>query len=95
MNHMANNEELLTKVDIQKIAEEGAKIYERIKNQHDSKEKGKFLAIEIESEDVFLGETSAEALMSARQAHPNKVFYVVKIGYDVAETMAKSFIERE
>lgn len=32
---MNNTEELIKKADIQKIGEEGAKIYEKIKNQHE------------------------------------------------------------
>lgn len=93
---MNNNEELIKKADIQKIAEEGAKIYDQIKINYDPKERGKFLAIDIDSKKVYLGNTSAEALELARQNHPNhpnKVFYVVKIGFDVAETMARSFSE--
>ncbi|MEK7562671.1 MAG: hypothetical protein AAB509_03260 [Patescibacteria group bacterium] len=90
-----NNEELIKKTDIQKIAEEGAKIYEEIKVNYDPKEKGKFLAIDIDSKKVYLGNTSAEALELAREHHPNKVFYVIKIGFDVAETMAKSFINEQ
>ncbi|MFH1252761.1 MAG: hypothetical protein V1664_00285 [Candidatus Uhrbacteria bacterium] len=88
-----NNEELLKKTDIQKIAEEGSRIYEQIKVNYDPKEKGKFLAIEIESKNVYLGNTSAETLELARQNQPNKIFYVVKIGFDVAETMAQSFTQ--
>ena len=90
---MNNNDELIKKADIQKIAEEGAKIYEKIKIQYEPKENGKFLAIDIESEDSFLGNSSAEALESARQKHPGKVFYVVKIGFDFAETMAETFMK--
>lgn len=91
---MSNNtEELIKKADIQKIAEEGAKIYEQIKVKYDPKEKGKFLAIDIDSKEAYLGDTSAEALELAKEHHPNKVFYVVKIGFDVAETMARSFYE--
>lgn len=90
-----NNEELIKKVDIQRIAEEGAKIYDKIKIQYDPKEKGRFLAIDIESKKAYLGNTSAEALELAREHHPNKVFYVVKIGFDVAETMARSFSESQ
>ncbi|MFA6554288.1 MAG: hypothetical protein WCS89_02155 [Candidatus Paceibacterota bacterium] len=88
-----NNEELIKKADIQKIAEKGKTIYEQIKVIYDPKEKGKFLAIDVDSEKVYLGKTSAEAVVLAKQNHPNKVFYVVKIGFDVAETMAKSFLE--
>ncbi len=92
---MDNNEELIKKTDIQKIAEEGAKIYAQVKVNYDPKERGKFLAVEIESKNVYLGNTSAEALESARQNHPNKLFYVVKIGFDAAETMAQSFAEKK
>lgn len=88
---MDNNEELIKKADIQKIAKEGAKIYEQIKVNYEPKEKGKFLAIDIDSKNAYLGHTSAGALELARQNHPNKIFYVIKIGFDVAETTARSF----
>ncbi len=88
---MSNNDELIKKANIQKIAEEGTKIYESLKLQYEPVQNGKFLAIDIESKEAYLGNTSAEALELARQKHPKKVFYVVKIGFDVAETMARSF----
>jgi len=86
------NDDLIKQADIQRIAEEGAKIYQRIKDQYDPKEKGRFLAIDIESQKSYLGDSSAEALEVARKNHPNKIFYVIKIGFDVAETMAQSFM---
>lgn len=92
---MNNNDELIKNADIQKIAEEGAQIYAQVKANYDPKEKGKFLAIEIESKNVYLGNTSAEALVLAKQNHPDKIFYVVKIGFDTAETMAQSFLENK
>ena len=93
---MSNNtEELIKKADIQRIAEEGAKIYEQTKVNYDPKEKGKFLAIDIDSKETYLGNSSAEALELARARHPNKVFYVIKIGFDVAETMARTFYENK
>ena len=87
-----NNDDLIKQTDIQRIAEEGSKIYQEIKSQYDPKEKGKFLAIDIESKKTYLGSTSAEAVEAARKNHPNKIFYVIKIGFDVAETMAQSFM---
>lgn len=90
---MTANDDLIKKADIHRIAEEGAKIYEGIKGAHDPKNKGKFLAIEISSGNAYLGTTSADALELARQHHPNTIFYIVKIGFDVAETMAKSFLK--
>lgn len=91
---MANNEDLLKDADIQKIAEKGAKIYDRIKIKYEPQDNGKFLAIDVDSENEYLGNTSAEALTLARAKHPHKVFYVVKIGFDVVETMAKSYVEK-
>lgn len=85
---MSNSEELMKKADIQKIAEEGAQIYESIKLQFEPVQNGKFLAIDIESKDTFMGNTSSEAVELARKAHPNKIFYVVKIGFSAAETLA-------
>lgn len=85
-------EELLKKVDIQKIARDGAAIYERIKTQYDPEKKGKYLAIEIDSKDIYIGNTSAEALVMAREQHPDKIFYVVKVGFETAETVAESFV---
>lgn len=88
---MRNNDELIKKADIQKIAEEGAKIYQRIKVKYEPQHNGKFLAIDIDSGKEYLGNTSAEAVELARQHHPDKVFYVMKIGFDTVETIAHSF----
>lgn len=83
-----DQEELIKNADIQKIAKEGAKIYESVRSRHEPGNNGKFLAIDIDSKEVFLGNTSSEAVELARKAHPNRVFYVVKIGFSAAETLA-------
>lgn len=85
------NKELLKKVDIQKIAEQGAQIYEKIKGNYEPKENGKFLAIDIDTQKIYLGTTSTEALELAKKTYPKKIFYVVKIGFNFAEMLAKSF----
>lgn len=90
-----NNDSLIKKTDVEKIAREGTRIYEKIKSNYDPKEKGKFLAIEIESQKAYLGTASADAVNTARQSHPNKIFYVVKIGFDTAETIAHSFLDKK
>ncbi|MDP2669060.1 MAG: hypothetical protein Q8P07_04475 [bacterium] len=88
MTNTNNTEDLIKKADIQKIAEEGSKIYEAIRPQYEPVKNGKFLAIDIESKDTYIGNTSSEAVELARKAHLNKVFYVVKIGFSAAETLA-------
>ena len=73
------NEDLIKRADIQKIATEGARIYAKFKIKYEPKENGKFLAIDIDSENTYLGNTSADALELAKQHHPKKVFYVVQV----------------
>ncbi len=85
------SDELIKKADLQKIVDEGAKIYNIIKNKYEPKENGKFLAIDIGSKDVYFAETSADAVELARKNHPKKVFYVVKIGFETAENIARTF----
>ncbi|MBI2551921.1 hypothetical protein HYW17_01305 [Candidatus Uhrbacteria bacterium] len=80
---------LVKQVDIEQIAREGRKIYEQIKGEYGPKDRGKFLAIDIDTSEVFIGNTSAEAVEEAKKKYPEKVFYVVKIGYSAAETLAR------
>lgn len=86
-----SDEELIKEADIQKIAEEGSKIYQGIKAGYEPQENGKFLAIDIDSKKAYIGTTSAEAVGLARKNHPKKVFYIVKIGFNFAEMLSKSF----
>ena len=72
------NIDLYQDVNIQHVAFEGNKIYENIKSRY-AKDKGKFLAIDIESGDVFLNESNSEAVLDAQNKYPDHVFYVVKI----------------
>lgn len=85
---MQNNEELIRQADIQKIAQEGVSIYEAVRLQYEPVQNGKFLAINVESKETFLGDTTSEAVEKARKAHPEKVFYVVKIGFSASEILA-------
>jgi hypothetical protein len=84
-------DELIKNADLQKIVTEGARIYEKLKINYEPKENGKFLAIDIDTEKEYFGETSADAVELARQNHPKKVFYVVKIGFEAAENIARMF----
>lgn len=87
-------EELTKDADLENIAKEGSIIYEKIKDKYNSSYPGQFLSIDIGSGDAFVAPTSAEAVVLARQAHPNTVFFVIKIGFDAAETMVHLFPEK-
>ena len=82
-------DELIKKADLGKIVAEGDKIYESVKSQYEPQHNGKFLAIEPESKKVFFGNESVDAMVAAKKEFPDKVFYLVKIGYGYTETLAK------
>jgi len=86
------DEDLIKNADMQKIGDEGQKIYEEIKLKYEPAQNGKFLAIEVESKDVYLADSTVEAVAAAKKEHPDKVFYVVKTGFDYVETMANYFL---
>jgi len=81
--------EPIKNVNIQQLAEEGNRIYEEVKHQYEPEQNGKFLAIETETKNTYLGDTTSEAVEKARDAHPDKVFYVVKIGSSASEVLAE------
>lgn len=85
------DEDLIKKADMEKIASEGVKIYEEVKSKYEPQDNGKYLAIDIDSKDVFLADSTADAVLAAKKVHPDKVFYVVKIGFDSVETLANYF----
>jgi len=82
------NEDLTKKVDIEKLADEGERIYEEIKAKYEPQDIGKYLAIEVGSKDVYLAENTADAVLAAKKVHPDKMFFVVKIGYSANEILS-------
>ena len=67
-------------VNIHEIAARGNEIYKGIKKKYDQ-DKGRFLAIDIESKDVFLADSTIDAVLAAKAKYPDRVFYVLRIGY--------------
>jgi hypothetical protein len=71
-------------VNAKELVAKGKVVYERFRKKLEKKYFGKFVAIEVESGDYFLGDTLAEADTKARAKHPDKVFYAVRIGFPTA-----------
>ena len=92
--HM-NPSDLIKTSDIENTASQGKLIYESVKDKYEENNIGQFLAIDINSRDLYLAPTSSEAVIKAREVHPNKLFYVVKIGFDAAETLANMIHNRK
>src|SRR5438045_6386208 len=70
------------------VASRGEEIYrEKLKTLLEPKESGKFVAIEVNSEKYFVGNSSGEALKLATAALPDGVFHLMKIGASTAFTL--------
>ncbi|OGZ72105.1 MAG: hypothetical protein A2908_04405 [Candidatus Staskawiczbacteria bacterium RIFCSPLOWO2_01_FULL_38_12b] len=82
-------ENLVKTVDIGAIVNKGKRIYEKIKSKYQPKYNGKFLAIEVDSKDVFFADSSVKAVEAAKKKYPDKVFFVVKIGFSVNEIFSR------
>lgn len=70
------------------FAQKGGEIYKKISGKLEKKYRGKFLAIDVESEKYFLGETQEEAVREAKKHFPTKIFYFVKIGFPGTVTVS-------
>ena len=85
-------QDLVKNSPFEKVAKRGAAIYNEIKSTYERKNKGKYLAIEPDTKHTYLGKTGVEALGKARAAHEDKLFYLVKVGYDSVEMMTRSVL---
>ena len=68
-------------IDRRKLSTKGKEIYERIRRELEPEHKGKIVAIEVDSGDYFLGKNVIEATRKGREKHPDKVFYLIRIGF--------------
>lgn len=48
---------------------------------------GEFVAVEPDSGRYFLGSTASAALVAARAAMPNNLFYLTRVGRETAHTI--------
>lgn len=61
--------------------------YEEIREELEAQHYGDYVMIEVDSGDYFVGETPRQALQEAKNAHPNKAFYLIRIGYKAARKL--------
>ena len=70
--------------DIRKISKNGRQFFTALDPELSKTHRGQFVAIEVDSGDYFIGETAMEANQKARVKHPEKVFFLGRIGYRTA-----------
>lgn len=72
---------------ISEFSQKGEEIYQKKIKRISEKQKGKIVAIEVESADYFIAETVLQAGMAGRKKHPDKQFYFVRIGYPAVHSI--------
>ena len=77
------------------LTERGQKFYqEKLQAILEPEQIGKFVAIEPETEQYFVGETDRDALWAGRAALPDKVFFLIRIGYEAAHKIGGAMYAR-
>jgi len=76
-------------LDKEEFTEKGRAIYKKLRPKF-KKNKGKIIAIEIESGDYFIGEDELDAAQKARSKFPDKIFVFFRIGYPVVHKFRKA-----
>lgn len=65
------------------VIQQGQRLYdERLKAKLEPQHMGRFVAIEPNTGDYYLGDTSTEALVAAHAALPESRFYLKRIGHE-------------
>lgn len=55
--------------------------YRKYKNSLEKTAKGKVVAIEVESEDIFIADSVLGAGLNAREKYPDRIFHFIRVGY--------------
>lgn len=70
-------------MDPKELAQKGLDIYNRkYKAKLEEEFRGKYVAIDVYSEDHFIGNTPEEAIENAIARKPEGFFHLIRIGYD-------------
>ena len=69
----------------QSVAQRAKSLYDlQLRKILEDEHRDKYVAIEPESGQHFLGITFGEAVQASRQAHPNRIAFVIRIGHTAA-----------
>jgi len=74
------------------LSKKAQSLYRRLYQKNLEKtEKGKIVAIEVESGDIFIGNTTIDAALKAKAKYPRKIFYFKRVGYPAVHSL-KGFV---
>ncbi len=64
-------------------------IYDRkYRAKYEARYHGQIVAIDVDSEEAFVGATELAALKKARRKYPDHIFYFLRVGYKAALRVA-------
>ncbi|MFO7905760.1 MAG: hypothetical protein R6U98_24090 [Pirellulaceae bacterium] len=67
------------------IAQQAKQIYDsRLRSELETKHRGQYVAIEPVSGSFYLGDEFIDAAMAAKNAHPDRKSFVLRVGHDAA-----------
>ncbi len=69
-----------TTFNIDEFSKQSETYYNEIKSDLEAKHAGKYVAINFEVKQFWIGDTASEALTEAKKAFPEKLFYLVQVG---------------
>ena len=85
-----------TKLSLEEIARIAQEIYRtRIRPQVMPEHKGEFLALDIDTGDFEIDRDDLSAEDRLRARHPNLTGFIIRIGYQTAESLGGRLIEDE
>lgn len=69
---------------IREISRKGRDLFQKLDAELREKYAGKFIAIEVDSGDYFIGERGIDASRQGQEKYPDTLFYVGRIGHRAA-----------
>jgi hypothetical protein len=66
------------------VIERAKRVYDQLRHVLEPQHLNRFVAIEPESGDYFLGDTFDEAVKSARAKYPSRLSHTIRIGHRAA-----------
>lgn len=75
----------MVSADVRSVIDRAKRIYaDQLQAALESQHRNRFVAIEPESGDYFLGDTFDEAVKAASVAHPSRLTHTIRIGHRAA-----------
>ena len=71
-------------INLEDFSKKSLEFYEQIKERLEKEAMSKYVAVDYETSNYWLGETASEALSKAKEQFPNKVFYLLQVGSPTA-----------